>query len=228
MKSPSPHVVSIIDIETITLINRVTRSALDFRGQPVVVYLWIPNDLHYYPFMVEQAGIALATPLCYHSSMTTKTCQECLREFKPSSNHKNCPRCRAVAAKKPCPLCGAPRGARYALCEPCRRSDQGMESNNAWKGGRIIKKGYILLRTPNHPKSKSNGGYVFENILVMEQHLGRNLFPGENVHHRNGIRDDNRIENLELWTKPQPSGIRVEDALAWAYHIIELYGSSVE
>ncbi len=59
----------------------------------------------------------------------------------------------------------------------------------------------------------------------MEQMLGRHLFPDENVHHRNGVRHDNRPENLELWIRPQPSGIRVSDALAWAQQVIERYGA---
>lgn len=64
---------------------------------------------------------------------------------------------------------------------------------------------------------------MFEHILVLEEALGRHLLAEESVHHRNGVRDDNRRENLELWVRPHPSGIRVEDAVAWARQILERY-----
>lgn len=67
--------------------------------------------------------------------------------------------------------------------------------------------------------------YIFEHILIMEDFIGRPLLEGENVHHINGVKDDNRIDNLELWTRPQPSGIRAKDALAWARQTIDAYSA---
>jgi hypothetical protein len=66
-------------------------------------------------------------------------------------------------------------------------------------------------------------GLLATHGLVMESILGRYLLPGESVHHRNGVRDDNRPQNLELWTRPQPTGIRVSDAIAWAHEILDRY-----
>jgi len=57
----------------------------------------------------------------------------------------------------------------------------------------------------------------------MKEKLGRDLLPGENVHHINGVRDDNRPENLELWVTKQPKGQRPEDLLEWANEIIRRY-----
>ena len=82
----------------------------------------------------------------------------------------------------------------------------------------------VLAR--DHPRAGSNG-YVFEHVLVMEELLGRHLLAGETVHHLNGQRDDNRRRNLELWTRPQPSGIRAADALAWAREVLALYEGTV-
>src|SRR3982750_294353 len=70
--------------------------------------------------------------------------------------------------------------------------------NGQYKGGRKkVERGYIWVLNRNHPNSLK-GGYIQEHRLIMSQYLGRPLTKDEDVHHINGIKDDNRIENLQL------------------------------
>lgn len=72
-----------------------------------------------------------------------------------------------------------------------------------WKGGRnITTEGYIRIYAADHPYADKNNS-VFEHRLVMESHLGRYLEPSEIVHHINGVKTDNRIENLEVMTQSE-------------------------
>src|SRR4051812_17024769 len=100
--------------------------------------------------------------------------------------------------KNVCPKCERPK-TRYALlCHRCaRRTDP---SNPQWYKN---KKGYIVAAVGRSE--------VRQHRFVMEKILGRKLFTKESVHHKNGIRDDNRPENLELWSSSHPCGQRIED-----------------
>ena len=80
--------------------------------------------------------------------------------------------------------------------------------------------GYMLIYV-----GRKNGQpeYRLEHQLVMEAHLGRPLTKDEHIHHKNGVKTDNRFDNLELWASSHPSGQRVEDLVAWSKELLARY-----
>lgn len=114
------------------------------------------------------------------------------------------------------------RGAclRAGTTKSCGCISRELASARNWKGGRSkTGDGYIKIKKSNHLNADKKG-YILEHTFVMSEHLGRPLEKNENIHHKNGIRADNRLENLELWSTSQPFGQRVEDKVAWAKEIL--------
>lgn len=122
-----------------------------------------------------------------------------------------------------------------------QRTQQGVELSKPVqrlrpKGSGTYLQGYLYLTRPDHPNANAKGS-IGEHRLIMSETLGRPLLPGENVHHRNGNRADNRLTvghelhcpngpeccNLELWRKAQAIGQRAHDLVLWAESILETY-----
>lgn len=133
-----------------------------------------------------------------------------------------CKRAAAKAARPPralptppsCIDCGRRVSRHGGRCLACYRATV--------TGRKVDSQGYVSLHRPDHPAARCDG-WVFEHRIVMEQHIGRLLHQQETVHHRNGIKTDNRIENLELWTKKHPSGVRAADLVSFAREVLQDY-----
>jgi hypothetical protein len=126
---------------------------------------------------------------------------------------------RPVVERGECAWCHRrfePKTATQRCCSrSCARYYEGAYYfaglGRGWRGGRVRHSaGYIWVFAPTHKRAHTTP-YVFEHILVMERILHRPLESNERVHHRNGKRDDNRPENLELWRMKDPSGVRAAD-----------------
>lgn len=120
-------------------------------------------------------------------------------------------------------------------CETLARSARGFCSKHyqRWVMGKnpeespfgrtyISSDGYIVEYNRDHIQS-DNKGKVLQHRRIFSDFLGRRLERYENIHHKNGDRTDNRLENLELWIKRQPAGQRAEDLIEWAQWILRHY-----
>lgn len=169
-------------------------------------------------------------------SKNTRTCQCCGKLFFSTYNSKRkgmtvlCSRsCSGHATGKKveivCQMCGVTvlrspsrNGGKFCSHHCVRNSIRVNGSPNRKPGRNVSKNGYVYVFVGHHPlykdKRRPDGkpwSTDLEHRVVMAELLGRPLHSWENVHHKNGVRDDNRPENLELWIKPQAAGCRLED-----------------
>jgi hypothetical protein len=137
-------------------------------------------------------------------------CKVCKTDFKQYSYSRalRCQKCTRPFKK--CLDCNERVGLSSIRCRTCD-----------WLKNKDIK--IVGLDKDGYIKEKNGKRRIYAHRLVMQKHLGRELFKHENVHHKNGIRHDNRLDNLELWSISQPKGQRVIDKLLWAKEIISLY-----
>lgn len=134
-----------------------------------------------------------------------------------------CQACHMATKRKdagPCSVEGCPNKGNPKMCarhewNQRMNGDPGPALGHRKKAYGISRSGYRTVSV--------DGLRTFEHRAVMERHLGRKLLPHENVHHLNGDRLDNRLENLELWSHSQPPGQRVADKVAWAIEVLRLW-----
>lgn len=164
--------------------------------------------------------------------MLTKSCrsENCYRPVRSNGlcNSHYSKSLKSKAADVPCVVVGCNKpGFQLKMCQAHYKRDY-RERNGLLKprGPKLpipYGDGYMAIWEPDHPNAMKQG-YVQMHVKVMSDYLGRPLRKGENVHHKNGVRDDNRPENLELWVSKQPPGQRVEDLVSFARDILSIYG----
>ena len=124
--------------------------------------------------------------------------------------------------------CGRPKKAKGLCSMHAQRLHRHKDPHKVIKREKLPrilvnkKDRYFAVDAKGHPNA-NKAGKILEHRLVMSEHIGRPLLPEETVHHKNGNRQDNRIENLELWSGKQPAGQRVEDKVQYAIEILKEY-----
>jgi len=151
-------------------------------------------------------------------------CQDCkMLTIKTNNRQKYCPDCRKSHhyqyMRKICNKCGKPTSynSKHNLCWQCYHESP--ELTARWRGGRYKRLGYIYVYAPNYYRAKDN--YVREHILIWEEATGKLLPQDWIIHHLNGIKDDNRIENLLAMPRKCHRAELVNKALQKRIHQLE-------
>ena len=142
---------------------------------------------------------------CYNDAGNTRRKEKALDHTSPRCVVPNCN--RASRSKGMCDC----HSSRVRLGVPLDKPIQLKGTYGEW----LNPGGYVVKNTPH--------GQILKHRWVMKQHVGRSLLKIETVHHINGEKSDNRLENLELWSSSHPPGQRVADKLQWAREILATY-----
>lgn len=161
----------------------------------------------------QERGHTFCSRSCYWTS-------DYRRQLVAQRNYERNPNAKQT---RPCASCGAPVERYVSTGQKRFFCSRECQWSNHLHAKQTTAAGYVLVFIGKRAPGASKSGHILEHRKVMQELLGRPLRPEENVHHKNGVRDDNRPENLELWSRSQPHGQRVEDKIRWAREFLALY-----